>query len=66
MGIIFDLGFSYNQIMDVSKGLSFNYRGRLNMKMGHNKFSAHDIIKNLTASELEKIFKYFGEEKNQK
>ena len=25
MGIIFDLGFSYNQIMDVSKGLSFNY-----------------------------------------
>ena len=33
------------------------------MKMGHNKFSAHDIIKNLTASELEKIFKYFGEEK---
>ena len=66
MGIIFDLGFSYNQIMDVSKGLSFNYRGRLNMKMGHNKFSAHDIIKNLTASELEKIFKYFGEEKKSK
>ena len=66
MGIIFDLGFSYNQIVDVSKGLSFNYRGRLNMKMGHNKFSAHDIIKNLTASELEKIFKYFGEEKKSK
>ena len=33
-GIIFDLGFSYNQIKDKSKGLSFNYKGKLNMKMG--------------------------------
>ena len=65
-GIIFDLGFSYNQIKDPSKGLSFNYKGKLNMKMGLNKFSAEDIVKNLTAKELEKIFKYYGEEKHSK
>ena len=65
-GIIFDLGFSYDQIKDSSKGLSFNFRGRLDMKMGHNKCSAHDIIKNLSANDLGKIFKYFGEEKDSK
>ena len=35
------------------------------MKMGQNKFSAHDIIKNLSVDDLDKIFKYFGEEKIQ-
>tara|TARA_B100000963_G_scaffold318938_1_gene300403 strand:- start:19925 stop:20929 length:1005 start_codon:yes stop_codon:yes gene_type:complete len=65
-GIIFDLGFSYDQIRDSTKGLSFNYKGRLNMKMGQNNISARDIIKYLTANELEKIFKYFGEEKYSK
>lgn len=33
-GIIFDLGFSYDQIKDLSKGLSFNFKGKLDMKMG--------------------------------
>ena len=65
-GIIFDLGFSYNQIKDSSKGLSFDYKGKLNMKMGLNKFSAQEIIKNLSKNDLEKIFKYFGEEKRSK
>ena len=65
-GIVFDLGFSFNQIKDSSKGLSFNYKGKLNMKMGFNKFSAQDIVKKLSANNLEKIFKYFGEEKNSK
>tara|TARA_B100000989_G_scaffold286251_1_gene254721 strand:- start:1902 stop:2906 length:1005 start_codon:yes stop_codon:yes gene_type:complete len=65
-GIIFDLGFSYDQIKDSSKGLSFNFKGKLNMKMGQNKCSAHDIIKNLPVNDLHKIFKYFGEEKDSK
>ena len=65
-GIIFDLGFSYNQIRDKSKGLSFNHTGQLNMKMGCNKISADDIIKKLPVKDLEKIFKYFGDEKNSK
>ncbi len=65
-GIIFDLGFSFDQIKDPSKGLSFNYKGKLNMKMGHNKFSADDIINNLPSKDLYKIFKFFGEEINSK
>jgi len=65
-GIIFDLGYSFDQIKDPSKGLSFNYKGKLNMKMGHNKFSADDIINNLPSKDLYKIFKFFGEEINSK
>ena len=65
-GIIFDLGYSYSQIKDPSKGLSFRSEGDLNMKMGLNNFSAKDVINKLDAEELEKIFKYFGEEKESK
>jgi len=64
--IIFDLGYSYAQIKDMSKGLSFNSQGDLNMKMGINEFSAKDAIYNLDKSELEKIFKFFGDEKDSK
>src|SRR6056300_897767 len=39
-GVIFDLGYSYSQIKDPTKGLSFNSIGDLNMKMGINEFSA--------------------------
>ncbi len=62
-GVIFDLGYSYTQIKDPAKGLSFNSVGELNMKMGLNDFSAKEAINNLSAIELEKIFKFFGEEK---
>ncbi len=61
-GIIFDLGCSYTQIKDIKKKLSFNAVGDLNMKMGINDFSAKDVIQNLKEIELEKIFKYFGDE----
>ena len=63
-GIIFDLGFSYSQIKDYSKGLSFNSKGKLNMKMGLNKISADDVIKKLSVTQLELIFKLFGEEES--
>ena len=36
------------------------------MKMGINEFSAKEVINNLDEKELEKIFKYFGEEKESK
>ena len=65
-GIIFDLGYSFTQIKDPKKGLSFNFNGDLNMQMGINNFSANDVINKLHAEELEKIFKYFGEEKEAK
>ncbi len=65
-GIIFDLGYSYIQIKDPSKGLSFNSSGDLNMRMGLNDFSAKNVINKLDNIELEKIFKFFGEEKEAK
>ena len=64
--IIFDLGYSYTQIKDAKKGLSFDSSGDLNMKMGLNDFSAKDVIHKLDQKELEKIFRFFGDERDSK
>ena len=65
-GIIFDLGYSLTQMKDPEKGLSFNSIGELNMQLGLNDFSASDVINKLDVKELEKIFKFFGDEKEAK
>ena len=61
-GIVFDLGYSYTQIKDPLKGLSFNHTGDLNMCLGMNEFSAKETVNNLDILDLEKIFKFFGDE----
>ena len=65
-GIIFDLGYSYTQIKDQQKGLSFQADGKLNMQLGLNSYSAEDVINKLDEKELEMIFKFFGDEKEGK
>ena len=65
-GILFDLGYSLTQIKDNRKGLSFNSKGKLNMMMGLNDFSANEVVNNLECKEIEKILKYFGDEKDAK
>ena len=65
-GIIFDLGYSYSQIKDPRKGLSFESVGKLNMQLGLNSFSAEEAVNKLEQKELEKIFKFFGDEKEGK
>ena len=65
-GVIFDLGYSYTQMKDKKKGLSFNSDVELNMCLGINEFSAKEAINKLSAKELEMIFKFFGEEKESK
>ena len=65
-GIVFDLGYSFTQIKDPKKGLSFNSQGELNMMMGLNDFSAKEVINNLEVKEIEKILKYFGNEDDAK
>ncbi len=65
-GVIFDLGYSFTQIKDPGKGLSFDYSGKLNMCLGLNNYSAEDVINKLEEKELEKIFKFFGDEKEGK
>ena len=44
--VIFDLGYSYTQIKNPQKKLSFDSVGELNMKMGINEFSAKEVINN--------------------
>ena len=63
-GILLDLGYSFTQIKDPKKGLSFNSMTGLNMQLGLNSYSADDAVNKLDAKELEKIFKYFGDEKD--
>ncbi len=65
-GIIFDLGYSLNQIKNSQKGLSFSDKGKLNMRMGINDFSANEIISNMDENNLFKVFKVFGDEKYSK
>ncbi len=65
-GIVLDLGYSFIQIKDPKKGLSFNSSGKLNMMMGLNEFSANEVINKLDNKEIEKILKYFGDENDAK
>jgi len=51
-GVIFDLGYSYTQIKDPKKGLSFESVGDLNMKLGLNNFSAKNVINSLEEKEI--------------
>ncbi len=64
--IIFDLGYSLNQMKDPNKGLSFSSTGDLNMQMGLNDFSATDVVNKLSEQNIEKILRYFGEETKSK
>ena len=61
--VIFDLGYSINQIKDLNRGFSFKSTGKLNMMMGINDFSCDEVISNMSEENLNKVFKYFGEEK---
>ena len=55
-GVLFDLGYSFTQIKDPKKGLSFNSNGSLDMRMGLNKFSAKETVNKLDGKSLVKIF----------
>ena len=65
-GVLFDLGYSFTQIKDPKKGLSFNSSGLLDMRMGLNEFSAKEAINKLDGKSLIKIFKFFGDERDSK
>ena len=64
--VIFDLGYSYSQIKDLNKGLSFYSTGNLDMRMGLNSFSADEVVNKLDLKELEKILSILERKRRQK
>ena len=64
--IIFDLGFSFMQIKNLNRGFSFESKGSLDMRMGVNRFSAHEVLNKLDQNQISNILKYFGDEKDHK
>ena len=55
--IIFDLGISSFQLMDLSRGFSFKSKDKIDMKMGLSAISAEDVINNYEESKLKLILK---------
>ena len=61
--IIFDLGVSSIQLLNMSRGFSFKSKHKIDMKMGLSSISAEDIINNFDEDNLKEIIKIFGDEK---
>ncbi len=63
-GILFDLGVSSYQIDTPEKGFSFQYNGRLDMRMDQScGETAEEVVNSYKLDELVKIFREYGEEK---
>ena len=61
--IIFDLGVSSLQLLDMSRGFSFKSKAKLDMSMGLSNLSAEEVINNYDEHDLKLIIKIFGDEK---
>src|SRR4030042_1436105 len=63
-GVLLDLGVSSRQLDKPERGFSFNFEAPLDMRMDQSlKLNAYGIINSLTQGELEKIIRFYGEEK---
>ncbi|MBI5237181.1 MAG: 16S rRNA (cytosine(1402)-N(4))-methyltransferase RsmH [Deltaproteobacteria bacterium] len=66
-GVVFDLGVSSHQFDVPERGFSFRFDTRLDMRMDRRqKVSAYELVNDLDADELAKIFRDYGEEKEAK
>ncbi|MDL1952634.1 16S rRNA (cytosine(1402)-N(4))-methyltransferase RsmH [Candidatus Uhrbacteria bacterium UHB] len=65
-GIILDLGLSSDELLDASKGLSFQIDGPLDMRLGpkanEDGMTAAEIVNTWSQEELGKMLRVFGEE----
>lgn len=62
-GIVFDLGLSAMQLDQAPRGFSFMKNGPLDMRMDSSlPKTAADLIEGLSAAELERLIKEYGEE----
>ncbi len=63
-GIILDLGLSTEQLEDRERGFSFRWDAPLDMRMSRETaITARDLLENLSAEEIEALFREFGEER---
>ncbi|MFH1704357.1 MAG: 16S rRNA (cytosine(1402)-N(4))-methyltransferase RsmH [Patescibacteria group bacterium] len=66
-GIVFDLGFSSDELADPEKGLSFQQDGPLDMRLGlqanENGLTASDIVNGWSRDEIEDALREYGEER---
>ena len=62
-GILLDLGVSSYQLDNGDRGFSYKYEAPLDMRMSQSGTTAADLVNELSAEELTKIFRDYGEEK---
>ena len=63
-GILFDLGVSSPQLDSAERGFSFQYDAPLDMRFGPGaEQTAAELVNSLPSSELERIFREYGEER---
>ncbi len=62
-GILLDLGVSSYQLDNGERGFSYKYDAPLDMRMSKCGTTAADLVNTLSADELTKIFRDYGEEK---
>lgn len=62
-GVLLDIGVSSFQLDNTERGFSYHGSALLDMRMSKEGTSAEDLVNNLSAEELCRIFRDYGEEK---
>lgn len=62
-GILYDLGTSYYQLSDSTRGFSFSFDAPLDMRMGDGQIKASDLVNAMSGKELTNLIGNYGGER---